>query len=333
LFWPFRVLLTTVWIGHDARDVDVVYVNGLGVESALGAWWAGKPMVCKVVGDYAWERAVGLGVFSGTMEEYQKRDGHWFFKVLNFVRNWPLRRAVRVVVPSEYLRAMVCSWGMEEERVEVVLNAAPVAHGMPRVARIAGDPWEGRTLVTVCRLVPWKGVDGLIAMLSELPGTRVVVVGDGPERGALVELAGRLGVAGRVCFVGEVSRRAVPAYLRAADAFVLNSSYEGLPHVVLEAMEVGVPVVATDAGGAGELVVHERTGLLVPVGDGGALLEAVRRLWDAPGLAVQLVEAARLELGRRFSHEGMVGATERILAETVQGGEGEGEVTEVGRAQ
>jgi len=125
----------------------------------------------------------------------------------------------------------------------------------------------------------------------------------------------------------------VPAYLRAADAFVLNSSYEGLPHVVLEAMEVGVPVVATDAGGTGEVVVHERTGLLVPVGDGGALLEAVRRLWDAPGLAVQLVEAARLELGRRFSHEGMVGATERVLAEAVQGGEGAGEVTEVGRAQ
>src|SRR5688500_3340826 len=70
-FWPARVLLTTFTIWRAARGHDLVYVNGLGAESALAAALAGRPAVHKIVGDYAWERAVGRGWFRGTIDEYQ----------------------------------------------------------------------------------------------------------------------------------------------------------------------------------------------------------------------------------------------------------------------
>jgi len=111
----------------------------------------------------------------------------------------------------------------------------------------------GRVVLTAARLTPWKGVNRLIAALpawrEAVPGTNLVIVGDGPERANLERLAHEVGVAEAVTFVGQVPHEWMPLYLRAADVFVLYSGYEGLPHVVLEAMAAGVPVVASRKGG------------------------------------------------------------------------------------
>ncbi|MGH7551753.1 MAG: glycosyltransferase, partial [Longimicrobiales bacterium] len=106
----------------------------------------------------------------------------------------------------------------------------------------------------------------------------------------------------------------VAGYLRQADAFVLNSTYEGLPHVVLEAMTAGAPVIATNAGGTGEVVEDEVTGLLVPVGDATVLRSAVERLWRDPALGSRLTSEAARRLQRHFDFDAMVDATEALLA-------------------
>ena len=102
-------------------------------------------------------------------------------------------------------------------------------------------------------------------------------------------------------------------YGREADVFVLNSSYEGLPHVVLEAMAAGTPVIATDAGGTAEVVRHGETGLLVKVGDTSGLRQRLNELYADPQRARQLVAGARAMIEREFSFEGMVTATEHLL--------------------
>ncbi|MFL5382973.1 MAG: glycosyltransferase family 4 protein [Longimicrobiaceae bacterium] len=313
-FLPARMLRTAGAIRRWARDADAVLVNGLALEALLATGRGGVPRVHKVVGDTAWERARNRGWFTGTLDEYQRGGKGRFLRLLDWMRTLPLRSAARVVVPSEYLRGIVAGWEIPPERTALVYNAVEEALGGGPGEPAGRDP--APTVVTVCRLVPWKGVDGLIRVAASLPGVRLVVVGDGPLRGTLEALAEERAVAGRVRFTGTLPAREVRRELARADVFVLNSSYEGLPHVVLEAMAERTPVVATAAGGTGELVRHGETGLLVPVGDDDALRGAIRRLLDDPPLREALAEGALRRMRAEFSLGAMVESTERILRES-----------------
>jgi glycosyltransferase involved in cell wall biosynthesis len=312
LFWPWRIALTTFIIWRTVQRHDLIYVNGLGAESALAALLAGRPAVHKVVGDYAWERATSRDWFRGTLDDYQTSVKPVWLRLLDRVRTFPLRLANHIIVPSGYLRDIVSGWGISPKKIRVIYNAVESA-----AASLAISPalpaWNGKTLATVSRLVPWKGVDGLIRLLPDLPDTRLIVAGDGEMRGVLEAQTQLCGVAGRVLFLGSLPLDAVRRCLDQADAFVLNSTYEGLPHVVLEAMTAGVPVIATNAGGTGEVVEDNVTGLLVPVGDASALKAAIERLWGEPALGRQLAAEAARQLTARFNLDTMVNATEATL--------------------
>ncbi len=312
---PWRALRTLSILRREARRSDVLFVNGLGFESGLAASLAGVPAVHKVVGDTAWERARNRGLFDGTIDDYQIARKGPVLRALDWIRTTPLTRSREVIVPSRYLAALVARWGIPESRIRVIPNAF---HDAPPVASRAAiheslSPFDGPTVVTVCRLVAWKGIDMLIDTLEELREARLVVVGDGPLRATLEDHARRRGVTDRVVFTGDVPRRAVMRCLASADLFVLNSTYEGLPHVVLEAMRAGVPVVATDAGGTSELVRDGENGLLVPAGDAGALRRAMRRLLENRDLAQRLVARASREIDERFTLDAMATRTERAL--------------------
>jgi glycosyltransferase involved in cell wall biosynthesis len=310
-FWPRRIFVTAFTIWRSARRHDLVYVNGLGAESALAAALAGRPAIHKIVGDYAWERAVGRGWFRGTIDEYQVFPKALALRLIDAIRSLPLKFAERIIVPSRYLQGIVAGWGIAVEKVCVISNAVSTA-AVPETAPIL-PPWPGRTLITVCRLVPWKGVGEIIRLLPELPTTRLVIAGHGHLRSELETLAQSLGVTERVVFLGEVPHGAVAGYLAQADAFVLNSTYEGLPHVVLEAIAAEVPVIATDAGGTGEVVQHQVTGLLVRVGDSAGLRTAIEQLWNDPALGQRLVTEAAARSRLHFDFEAMVTATEVTL--------------------
>ncbi len=125
-----------------------------------------------------------------------------------------------------------------------------------------------------------------------MPATSFVIAGDGPDRGALEARARDLGVDGRTRFLGSVSRDVVLRLFRAADATVLSSSWENLPHTVLEALAVGSPVIATAVGGVPEVVRDGENGLLVPPNDADALSASIRRLLEDDELRRRLADAA-----------------------------------------
>lgn len=313
LFKPLRGLRTLLEIFRQARRADLVYVNGLGFESALASTLARVPAVHKIVGDSAWERARNRGWFGGTIDEYQDAAKGILLRSLDWIRTTPLRLARGIIVPSGYLRQLVTGWAIPAERITVVYNS--VNNGASREAEVSSPLCEfsGPTMITVCRLVPWKGLAALIDTLTAFGDLRLVILGDGPLEDTLRSRAQERGVGDRTLFMGHVPRNAVQAYLAAADLFVLNSSYEGLPHVVLEAMRAGVPVVATAAGGTSEVVSDGQTGLLVPPGDPEALRGAIREILNRPERARQLASSATTSLGTRFSFDEMVHRTENIL--------------------
>lgn len=147
----------------------------------------------------------------------------------------------------------------------------------------------------VGRLQAHKSVDVLLRAFALLGGDggRLLIVGDGPQRPRLRRLAGRLGIAERVTFLGALSHDQIPAVLRTLDAVVLPSRCEEFGSILPEAMHCGVPVVATQVGGIPELIEHGRSGLLVPPGSPARLADALRRLLGDPGLAAAMAGRAR----------------------------------------
>ena len=144
------------------------------------------------------------------------------------------------------------------------------------------------------RLVPIKGFDLLVralpAILAEIPSTRVVLVGDGPDRDALAATAESLGVTDRLRLLGETAD--VASCLMAADAVAMPSRNEGMGRVLVESMALGLPVVATAVGGIPVVVTDGESGLLVEPEDVAALAAALVRLGRDIGLRRKLGEAA-----------------------------------------
>jgi len=180
-------------------------------------------------------------------------------------------------------------------RTVVIPNAVDV-DAAPRATH-AGDPPR---VVTVGRLAAPKDTLTLVRALAALGPMRfsALVVGDGPDRPELEAEIRSLDLSGAVELAG--SRADVPDLLAAADVFVLSSRSEGAPFSILEAMAAGLPVVATDVGGVGELVADGETGLLVPADDPDRLAEALRSLLADGALRRRLGAAGLARARERF---------------------------------
>jgi glycosyltransferase involved in cell wall biosynthesis len=156
----------------------------------------------------------------------------------------------------------------------------------------AGGPLWG----VIAALTPEKGHDVLLEALARAgeaaAGARVVVVGDGPERGALVARAAGLGLTGRLLWVGAIENVAAP--MAVLDGLLVPSRAEGFGSIVLVAQAAGVPVVASAVGGLVEVLAAGRTGRLVPSGDADAWARALGELAGRPVEARRVADVARL---------------------------------------
>jgi glycosyltransferase involved in cell wall biosynthesis len=183
-----------------------------------------------------------------------------------------------------------------------------------------GLPPEGPIIGTVGRLVPIKGHTWLLRavprVLAEFPQVCVVLIGDGPMQDELKELAAELGISPHVVFLG--TRPDIPECLAALDLFVLPSLNEGMGRVLLEAMAVGCPVVATRVGGIPDIVTDGATGLLVPPRDDRALAEAILTLLRDRSRRAAYGEAAKRHVDGRFDIKTMVHNIERLYDEVWQ---------------
>ncbi len=295
------------------RWADVVYIHTLGLP--LFGSLRRAPRMVKIVGDIAWERSVRKGWIAPT-EDIDIFQTKAYDARVNFDRSRRAREARAmsgVIVPSEYLKRMVVGWGVDPAKVQVIYNALPPDTVAPDVTQAKararlGLP-DAPTVLTVGRLLPWKGVDHLIAALRRVPDVRLIVAGDGDILDALRAQAADLG--GRVQFLGRVSREQMPLYMKAADYIALYSGYEGLSHTLLESLRAGTPVIASDKGGNPEVVRHGVNGLLVPYVEVEALAAALQEAFR-PGVRDSLAANASVGM-ERFDFGRMVEATAAAL--------------------
>lgn len=216
--------------------------------------------------------------------------------------------------------------GLPPQRVAVIYNGVdPLppdvtpAEAAMAAAFDAATPEADFTVGTVMRLDenkrPLLWLDVAARTLRCLPGARFVIIGDGPLREDCLAYARQLGIAERVLFVPRSP--SVGYWLRRMDAFMLLSLVEGLPNVLIEAQHAGVPVIATDAGGAAETIRPGETGLLLPPGPDLDPALTAGRLADlaaAPDRRAAMGAAARIWAAETFSVSAMLERTVRSYA-------------------
>lgn len=290
------------------RPADLLFVNGLFLEATAANLVLRKPLVAKIVGDWVWERATNRGWTTDAFDKFQRRRHGPALSLFKALRSACARRAERVIVPSAFLARAVTDWGVPPSRIVTISNAPEPTSSAPLSVPLA-TPVK---VVTVGRLVPWKRIDRVISALARCPQAGLVVVGDGPERGSLERLAKTIGIGERTYFAGSRSRAETLGLVAACDLFVLSSTYEGLPHVVLEAMSLGIPVIATSAGGSPEVVHDGENGRLVPPTEGDELASVLAELVTAPLERRRLADGARRSI-ESFSFEQMIAETAAVI--------------------
>ncbi len=258
----------------------------VGIPSAITAIVLRKKFILKVVGDYAWEQGVQAGMIRETLDEYLRTPFSpsygWRARILARLERAVALSADSVIVPSEYLKGVISRWGVSPERIVVIRNVALIASNTGGNPHNDNGQKRGKTpayIITAGRLVPWKRFDLIIRTLPDLlkkfPDILLIIVGDGPDALRLNTLANSLGVASRVQFLGRLPSQELHRHMRESRALVLMSTYEGLSHLLIEALALGVPVIASDSGGNREVLEGGRCGFLVPSEDTDALLAAM----------------------------------------------------------
>ena len=176
-------------------------------------------------------------------------------------------------------------------------------------------------MLAVGRLWPQKRYRDLIwageLIASTRNDTTLIVIGEGPKRSELLRFRDAVTTPKHVAFVG--ARDDVEQLLPHADLFWIGSEYEGQSNSVIEAMQAGVPVVASDIPGNRDLVIHDQTGRLVKLGDRAAFSRESLDLLENPDVAQRLGEAARDRVSREFSVDQMVRMHVQLYQELAAG--------------
>ncbi|MBI2057505.1 MAG: glycosyltransferase family 4 protein [Candidatus Yanofskybacteria bacterium] len=319
-FWLFRHLSYFFKVMSLAGRNDVVFslstING-GITGLMAARFFKKKFFIRIVGDYAWQTAVLKEKTNLSIDDFQKSKKKGWTSFLFKAQSFVCRRADRIVVPSEYISKLVQGWGVSKDKVRVIYNGSdfrPALLSKEDARKKIGV--SGNIIFSYGRLVPWKGFRMLVKIMPQLlkinPFFRLVIAGDGPERKILETMVNNLGLDKKVYIIGRKNPDEIAELLSASDVFVLNTSYEGFSHEILEVMLSGVPVITTPAGGNKEIIHQGENGFLVKYNDEFNLMEAIKTVWQMPELQKRFIENGR-ETAKYFSVEKMLEKTVKLL--------------------
>ena len=218
-----------------------------------------------------------------------------------------------IAVSEAVKRDLVCRGGIKVPAAKIVIirhalsgeeTLAVSAKQVEEVKRRYGIPEGSVVIATIASLIPLKGhrylIEALPGLVRSVPSLRCLLVGDGPHRPAVEQLVRRLRLTDHVVLTGVLDDARRNAILQLSRVVVLPSLSEGLPVSLLEAMAFGKPVVATAAGGIGEVVDDGVTGLLVPPRDPHALASALRQVLSDDALAERMGRAGRRRIEEVF---------------------------------
>jgi len=290
----------------NGRNADTIFVNGLPMEAYIANLFLRKKLIRKVVGDWAWERGRNKGIIDDSFDEFQKNKHNLHLEIAKFSRGWTATKADLVITPSVHLKNVVKNWGVSENNLKVIYNGTNIQ------SKITKKENEVLHFITVGRLAPWKNIDKIIqamAILNEKGFNFIFnIVGSGPLNEELKILVKELKLENKIFFLGQKNTEELNKIYLDSDIYIQASGYEGLPHVILEAINFNLSIISTPIGGTNEILLDGKNGWILKLKDKKApdefdLQEIIYELVDNKTKSNNLIHNAKEYLIENFDED------------------------------
>jgi glycosyltransferase involved in cell wall biosynthesis len=277
-----------------AIQKERIIANGCFIEIALLRSFFPFFYITKVPGDIVWERARNNGITALGIDEFQTQELSWKYKMFRYLFSLSLKRSAHIIVPSAHLQKLVISWGIPANKISLIHNSIDTEKFIP-----GEGIHQGIDVLTVSRLVPWKGLEQVIEVCASL-GFSLGVVGDGPMRFSLESLSKKFH--SKIEFFGDVGQEELVNLLQGARVFVLNSAFEATSYALIEAMSCGVVPISNDTTGSVEVINNEVNGILCGTSTGQTLETALKLLFSNSDLLSAMSKEARSSVQKDFNY-------------------------------
>lgn len=299
LVYFFKLFFKGFW-------ADIVYAQdpvSVGLPAIIVAKIFKKKFFLKIVGDYAWEQGVQRWGVTDLLDTFsvEYRKYSLFIRFLKKIELFVASRASKIIVPSHYLKRIVCNWGVNPNKIFVVHNSFDIPN-------ISGSKEElkrklgisGKIITSAGRLVPWKGYGTLIDLMPQITrkiqNTKLYIIGEGPDKAYLLEKIKKADLGDAVVLMGKMAQKDLFEYIKASDLFILNTSYEGFSHQILEVLALETPIITTRVGGNVEIIESGKNGILVEYNDKEKILSSAISILSDPRLADMLIKNGMAEI-------------------------------------
>ncbi len=236
--------LALLLLQHISKN-QLVYIQGpivVGFTSTLICKLFSKPTLLKFVGDVVWETARNNHQTSKNLHSFYQSKLTFKYTLLNYIQEFSLKNTSVIVTPSDYLKQFLAKYHhIPSSKIHTIYNA--IESSAQKVTK------KKHQLIFVGRLVTWKNVDQIIQSVKiarKQHPWRLIIVGEGPELSKLKKLVSKLNAQNYIKFLGTQSKTQTHKYIQQSQKLILYSSYEGLSHTIIEAMQLGATVIASD---------------------------------------------------------------------------------------
>ena len=295
---PIRWVKTIYQIVKNGKKSDLIFVNGLGIESTIANLLLKKQLIRKIVGDPVWERAYNQKKTTESFDEFQDNKHSFLIEVQKLLRNWSINSAEIVITPSDHLKNFVSELGFNNKILKINNGV-----GITDIKRTNVDKADINLLI-ISRLVIQKNINIVIEAMKLLDNQnlKLSIIGEGGEFSKLEGLIHDLNLQNRVQLLGKIDSNRISQFLLTADIFIQASDYEGLPHSVLEAINYEVPILSTEVGGCKDLLNDGERGFIIPIPpDKKIIAENIIYIIDNKDEATKRADAAKVFISKEYS--------------------------------
>ena len=256
---PIRWLKTIYQIIKNGIKSDLIFVNGLGIESAVANILLRKRIIRKIVGDPVWERAYNQKKTFETFDNFQDNKHKLMIEIQKLSRNWSINSAELIITPSDNLKNFVKGIGFKNKIIKIN-NGVDITPNEDQTSSKSDI-----NIIIISRLVVQKNIDLVIRAFKILneKNLKLNIIGEGGEFNNLQKLIHDLEVQDNVKILGKIDNNKISDFLKTSDLFIQASNYEGLPHSLLEAVNYNVPILSTEVGGCKDLINNGERGFII----------------------------------------------------------------------
>tara|TARA_B100001287_G_C22643828_1_gene511555 strand:+ start:25 stop:1161 length:1137 start_codon:yes stop_codon:yes gene_type:complete len=300
-----RWIKTIYKIIQNGFGAKYIFVNGLPMESYIANLFLRKKLIRKIVGDWAWERGRNRGIVEDSFDEFQQNSHNLHIEIAKFSRGWTATKADLVITPSIHLSKVVESWGVDIEKLKVIYNGTTISGINEKINKDVNVI----NLITVGRLAPWKNIDTIIDAMNLLKKADIkfhlFIVGSGNLYDELNEKILNLNLDKYITLTGQKNPLELKEYYKKSHIYIQASGYEGLPHVLLEAINYELLVISTPIGGSNEILEDGKNGLILDLIEGkkpssSYLYQLILKIIDNKDLQNEKIRNAKYLLQNKF---------------------------------